>query len=218
MRRLIMAAAAVACCARPSFAQTDRAYVNVGGGVAFSAGSSSGDVLGEVGVRVARNLFVFGSVGQIHDLDSSMVQPAVDATTFALSSEGVTVTGTGRVPAWQTVGGARYLIPLRGSMTPYLLGGVGVAHLAPTAEFVYGSGTIPGAAPAPGDDVTAQLISLGDYTQPASTNAFMFTIGGGVQVPVAPRISIDVGYRMSRINTDTPVNAQSVIAGVGYRF
>jgi opacity protein-like surface antigen len=99
-----------------------------------------------------------------------------------------------------------------------VLGGAGLARLSPTAEFLYASGSIPGAAPMPGDDVTSQLVSLGDYTNPAATNAFMFTVGGGVQMPIAPRLSVDVGYRVSRIDSDTPVNAQSIMAGVGYRF
>ncbi len=61
-------------------------------------------------------------------------------------------------------------------------------------------------------------MSLGAFTQPAATNAFMFTIGGGVQMPIAPRVSVDVGYRVSRIEADTPINAHSVVAGIGYRF
>jgi outer membrane protein with beta-barrel domain len=220
MRKVLMVAACVACWARPSFAQADRAYVNVGGGMAISPDATSGDVLGEIGVRVARNLFVFGDVGQFHNLQPSLIQPTVDATDAALSADGLAVTGTGRVPAWQTLGGLRYQIPTRVGATPYVLGGAGLARLTPAAQFVYASGTLPGAtlSPTVGDDVTSQLVSLGDFTQPAATNALMFTVGGGVQVPVASHVSVDVGYRVSRINADTPVNAQSVVAGVGYRF
>jgi opacity protein-like surface antigen len=39
-----------------------------------------------------------------------------------------------------------------------------------------------------------------------------------VQVPVAPHVTVDVGYRVSRFEADTPVNGHSIIAGVGYRF
>jgi opacity protein-like surface antigen len=218
MRELIIVAACIVCGAAPSFAQSERGYVSVGGGVAISPDATSGNVLGEVGVRVARNLFVFGDVGQFHNLQPSLAQPTVDATALALSSEGISVTGTARVPAWQMLGGVRYLIPTHAGPTPYVLGGAGLARLSPTAQFLYASGTIVGAAPVPGDDVTSQLTTLGDYTNPAATNAFMFTVGGGVQMPIAPRLSVDVGYRVSRINSDTPVNAQSILAGVGYRF
>jgi len=219
MRVLMMVAACIACGAAPSLAQqSDRAYVNVGGGVAISSDTTSGNILGEVGVRVARNLFVFGDLGQFHNLQPSLVQPTVDATTLALSSDGLTVTGTGRVPALQLLGGVRYLFPTHGGPTPYVLGSAGLARLMPTAEFTYSSGTLTGATPSPGDDVTSQLISNGDFTAPPATNAFMFTVGGGVQVPIAPHVDVDVGYRVSRINSDTPVNAQSITAGVAYRF
>src|SRR5262249_48925686 len=161
--------------------QGDRAYVNVSGGVAISSDdATSGNVVGEVGVRVARNLFVFGDIGQFHNLQPSLAQPTIDATDLALSTSGVTVTGTARVPALELLGGVRYLVPTHAGPTPYVLGGAGLAHLSPTGDFVYSSGTLPGATTPPtvGDDVTSQLMTLGDFTAPAATNAFMFTVGG----------------------------------------
>jgi opacity protein-like surface antigen len=218
MRALIMAAATVVLAASPSFAQSERGYVNGGGGFTVGPDTTSGDVLGEVGVRVAHNLFVFADVGQFHNLQPSLVQGAVDFADETLASSGATVVGTGRVPAWYSLGGLRYAIPTNTSISPYVLGGAGFARLSPNAQFTYSSGTLPGATPAPGDDVTAQVTTLGDFVQPAATNAFTFMFGGGVQVPVAPHVSVDVGYRVSRIATDTPVNAHSVVAGLGYRF
>ena len=61
--RVFVIAACVALCAQPAFAQRDRAYVNVAGGMAIAPDATSGNILGEVGVRVAPNLFVFGDVG-----------------------------------------------------------------------------------------------------------------------------------------------------------
>jgi opacity protein-like surface antigen len=57
---------------------------------------------------------------------------------------------------------------------------------------------------------------------PAST-AFMFTFGGGVQVPVVPHWVLDAGYRYSRIAADStlsasPLNANGMTFGFGYRF
>jgi opacity protein-like surface antigen len=46
----------------------------------------------------------------------------------------------------------------------------------------------------------------------------MFAVGGGVETPIAPHLVADVGYRVSRISASTPVSAQSVTFGVGYRF
>ena len=102
---------------------------------------------------------------------------------------------------------------------PYVLGGIGVAHLNPTAQFTFSSGTMPdGSSPATGTDVTTALVSSGGFTAPASSNAFMFTLGGGVQVPVAPHWVVDAGYRYSRIGADdtlsaSPLNANGMTFG-----
>ena len=186
--------------------------------MAISPDATSSDLVGEVGVKVAKNLFVFGDVGQFHNLQPSLVQPTVDATDAALLTNGVTVTGVARVPAWYSVGGVRFMMPTASGISPYVLGGAGFARLSPAAKFTYASGALAGATPAVGDDVTPDLVTLGDFTQPPATNAFMFTAGAGVQVPVAPHVSVDVGYRLSRVNGDTPINAQSIVAGIGYRF
>ena len=221
MRALIFAAAAIVMTAGPSFAQStqdERGYVTAGGGFAISSDTTSGDVLAEVGWRVARNLFVFGDLGQFHNLQPSQLQPTVDTTDVMLSANGISVTGTARVPALQALAGLRYAIPTGKGFEPYVLGGIGLARLSPTAQFTYTSGTLTGFTPTAGQDVTSQLVSLGDYTQPAASTAFMFTLGGGVDVPVAPYLVVDVGYRVSRISADTPVNASSIVAGFGYRF
>jgi opacity protein-like surface antigen len=130
------------------------------------------------------------------------------------------VTGVARVPAWYSMGGLRYSVPLASRLSPYVFGGLGFARLTPSATFTYTSGTLVGAAiaPTPGDDVTAQIVSLGDFTQPPASTAFMFSVGGGVAAPIAPHLVADVGYRVSRVSADTPVSAQSVTFGVGYRF
>jgi len=218
MRILMVATAIALLAATTSYAQPIRGYVGGEGGFATAPDGTSGDVLGEAGVRIAPHLLVFGDVGQIHNLQPSSLQPQVDQTTLLAASSGLSVAGTAHAPATYTLGGVRYEAPIRGRVSPYVFGGAGVAHIAPTAQFTYNSGTITGINPVAGDDVTAQLVSAGDFTQPTATNAFMTAIGGGVQTLVAPRVMVDVGYRFSRISADTPLNAQSVTFGVGYRF
>ena len=100
-----------------------------------------------------------------------------------------------------------------------MLGGVGFARMSPTAEFSYASGSLPdGSTPSVGDDVTNQIVTAGDFTLPSATTSFMYTLGGGVDIPVAGKWVVDAGYRFSRINSDTPVNVNGVNFGVGYRF
>jgi len=216
----LLITAMLALAAVPSFAQSSNVYANVAGGFAVGPDGTSGDMLGEVGVHLTPRLSVFGDVGQFHNLQPSSLQPSVDSTAATLAAGGLSVTGEARVPAWYSMGGARWTFPETARLTPYVFGGAGFARLTPSAKFTYNSGTLVGAVapPAAGDDVTTQLASLGDFTQPPSSTAFMFSVGGGVETPIAPHLVADVGYRVSRVSADTPLNAQSVTFGVGYRF
>lgn len=219
MKTLFIAAALVLAAA-PSYAQGRAVYADVAGGFAAGPDGTSGDILGEVGVRIAPHLSVFGDIGQFHNLQPSQLQPTVDGLDATLAAGGLSVTGVARVPAWYSMGGLRWTVPVNARLSPYVFGGAGFARLTPSAKFTYNSGTLVGAltAPSSGDDVTTQIASLGDFTQPAASTAFMFSVGGGVETPIAPHLVADVAYRVSRVSADTPVNAQSVTFGVGYRF
>lgn len=220
MTTLLITATMVLLAAGSSFAQTSRIYASAAGGVTVAPDGKTGDALGEVGVRIAPNLYVFGDVGQFHNLQPSDVQPAVDGLDASLAAGGLSVTGTARVPAWYSMGGLRWTIPLSPRATPYVFAGAGFARLTPGAQFTYTSGTLLGATtpPVAGEDVTSQLMALGDFTTPPASTAFMFAVGGGVEAPIAPHLVADVGYRVSRVSADTPLNAQSITFGVGYRF
>jgi len=220
MRELMIAATVTLLTAAPLLAQNERGYVTGVGGFTATSETTSGNVMGEAGVRIAPHLLVFGSLGEFHNLQPSELQPTVDTTTSVLAAgRGLNVLGTARVPAWYSVGGLRYEVPARGRVSPYVLGGIGAARLSPTAQFTFSSGTLPdGTTPTVGDDVTSQLVAAGDFTAPPPTTAFMVTLGGGVEIPVARRWAIDAGYRFSRVAADTPLNAQGATFGFGYRF
>jgi opacity protein-like surface antigen len=220
MRALTIVATMSLLTAAPLYAQTERGYVTGVGGFAATPDNTSGDVMGEVGVRVAPHLLVFGDIGQFHNLQPSDVQPAVDSATALLAdTQGVTVLSTSRVPAWYSLGGVRYELPTQHRMSPYVLGGIGVARLMPTAQFTYSSGTLAdGSTPTFGEDLTNQLVSSGLYTAPSPTTAFMFTLGGGLEIPVSGHWAVDAGYRFSRVAATTPLNAQGPTFGFGYRF
>jgi opacity protein-like surface antigen len=220
MRAVIIAAAVIVSTASPGFAQAERGYLAGIGGFVVTPDTTSGDVLGEAGVRIAPHLLVFGDIGQFHNLQPSAVQGTVDSTTALLSAaQGLNVTGIGRVPAWYSIGGLRYEVPTQGRVAPYVLAGLGFARLSPTAQFTYSSGTLPdGSTPSAGADVTTALVSAGDFTPPPPSTAFMFTLGGGVEIPVAHRWAVDAGYRYSRVGAATPLNAQGATFGFGYRF
>jgi opacity protein-like surface antigen len=217
MRTLVLAAI-IAAIPAAGFAQTHRAYINGTGGFATTPDGTSGELSGEAGVKVAPHLYLFGDVGQYHNLQPSGLQPTVDATTATLASLGVDVTGTARIPAWYSTGGVRAAIPTGSRFTPYVFGSLGMAHLMPHATFSYDGGTLADSAPVAGDDVTSTLVTLGDFTQPASSNALMVTTGGGIEAPIAKRVVFDASYHFSHVNADTPLHAQGLAFGVGYRF
>src|SRR4030095_1942485 len=219
MKTLWIVVIAIAMTPALAFAQTERAYVSGIGGFAITPDTTSRDVSAEAGVRVAPHLAVSADVGHFHTLQPSDVQDNVDLTTQASADTGLSVIGTGRVPAVYSVGGVRYQPAVNRRVAPYVLGRVGLAHLKPTARFSYSSGTLPdGSTPAVGDDVTTQLESAFDFSLPLPTNAFMATVGGGVEVPLARHWAVEADYRFERIKADTPLNAQGATFGIGYRF
>jgi opacity protein-like surface antigen len=115
-------------------------------------------------------------------------------------------------------------IPIATRVVPYLLATAGIARLNPSPAFTFTSGILPdGTTPASGADVTPILTASGRVAAPLASTAPMFTLGGGVQFPVAPHVAIDAGYRYSRINADTtlnvlPLNANGMTFGIAYRF
>jgi opacity protein-like surface antigen len=219
IRTSAIAAAIALCASTPLLAQTEHAYVTGVGGVARSTDTTSGDAMAEVGVRIAPHLFAFADVGRFENLQPSDVQSSIATTSALSSSQGLSVIGTGSVPAWYSIGGLRFEVPVQGRVLPYVFGGAGFARLMPTAQFTLSSGALPdGTSPALGTDVTNQLETSGEFTTPAASTAFMYSLGGGVEVPVARHWAVDAGYRYSRVNADTPANVQGATFGIGYRF
>jgi opacity protein-like surface antigen len=227
--KLVILILSIVLLAAPSFAQTERGYIGGIGGFAVSAAATSprvtsGDMAIEAGARIAPGLLFFGDVGRINDLTPSTSQPQVADTVSTLSSsDAVDVMGTARMPARYALGGLRWQARASHRMMPFLTGGLGVAHLTPTAAFTFTDGTLPGsdpnaAAPAAGEDVTTQIATLGIFTPPAPSTALMVAVGGGVEFSLAPHWALDTEYRVSRISATTPLHAQGLAFGLGYRF
>ena len=120
MRALLLTAALTAAIAAPAFAQTERGYIAGIGGFAVTPDSTTGAVGAEVGVRIAPRLLVFGNFGQFHNLQPSDLAPVVETTTTFLSAaQGLNVTSIARVPAWYSLGGLRYEVPVQHHLAPY---------------------------------------------------------------------------------------------------
>jgi opacity protein-like surface antigen len=218
-----MTVAAAPSIAQESHAQDPNGYVSGFGGAAWADGNSTGSVLFEGGVRVAPHVTAFGNIGRFANLKGDL-DPTLDAATTSLSQQGLGVTSGGTLPAWYGLGGLRAEFPASAHALPYVLGGLGAARLNPAAQFTFASGTMPdGLTPDVGTDVTASLIALGSYTAPPASNALMFMLGGGVEIPTTPHWAVDLGYRYSRIAADStlsaaPLNTNVMTFGLGYRF
>ena len=230
IKTLMLAAMVTLMTAAPLLAQESgggpdaRGYVSGLGGFASSITNTTGDMQVEGGVRIAPHVMWFGTIGRFANLQSDL-QPTLDAATSTLAAnQGIGVTGGGTLPAWYGVTGVRVEIPTSTRFMPYVLGGVGLANLNPQPTFSFASGTLPdGTTPSIGTDVTSALTTSGGITAPVSDTAFMFSLGGGVQVPVASHWIVDAGYRYSRIAADTTLSTTALTTngmtfGVGYRF
>jgi opacity protein-like surface antigen len=228
MKLIAITVTILALAAAPSFAQeaggpNAGGYVSVFAGPVWSAGNSTGSVLFEGGARIAPHLMVFGNFGHYANLQGDLTS-TIDSAATTLASDGLDVTAAGTLPAWYGVGGLRAEIAASKHLFPYVLGGIGAAHLNPQPQITFNGGTLPdGTSPAVGTDVTAALVTSGSYTSPAASTAFMFTLGGGVQIPLVPHWIVDAGYRYARIAADTtlsatPLNTNAMTFGFGYRF
>jgi opacity protein-like surface antigen len=231
MRTVMTALIVTLLTAGPLFAQDHgkggadaRGYVAGLGGFATSLGNTTGDMLVEGGARIAPYVMVIGNLGRFANLQADL-QPTLDGATADLAAnQGLSVIGAGNLPAWYGTGGLRVDIPIASRVWPYVLGSMGVARINPEPSFTFSSGTLPdGTTPDVGTDVTAAIVSAGDFTTPPASNAFMFTFGAGGELRVAARWVVDAGYRYSRIAADStlsasPLNTNGMTFGVGYRF
>jgi len=234
MRTFVMTITVIALTAAPSFAQERgqnaggwqdaAAYVTGLGGFQAATGSTTGDLLIEGGVRVAPHVMVFGDLGWFKNLQGDLTTSLSNTVNTLQNTQGLNVTGTGTLPAVYSIGGVRVEIPASNLFLPYVFGGAGAAHLNPTQQFIFASGTMPdGSTPSLGQDVTSTLTTSGVFTPPPASTAFMYTVGGGVLIPVAQRWVVDAAYRYSRIAADStlsasPLSTNGMTFGLGYRF
>jgi len=204
-----------------AFAQEPRGYVEGNGALSRLTGSvSSADVSGEVGVKVAPNVVLFGSIGNLHDMHWASLQSNVDNTVSTLAAnDGLTTTAAAKVPTWYSMGGARIQFPNHSALTPYVFGGIGFARMNPSVRFLYQDGTTLSGNPANvGDDLTPDVVASGLFTTPTKSTSLMLRTGGGVQVPISKHLLGNIGYSVSRISTDTPIQAQDFTFGLGIKF
>ena len=159
---------------------------------------------GEAGLRVSRNLIVFGQAGRMMNVLPTDVQEDIDNAAELLESF------TGRrwqfeagIRATYAGGGIRYVLPFGSRIRPYVAGSVGIVNYAGSLrEQELG-------------DVLDQAVSLGVVeSDDVKGNEIAYEVGGGVLL-ARGRVQFDAGYRLMNVRG---VNVSRLVAGAGVRF
>jgi opacity protein-like surface antigen len=193
-----------------SSAPDSRLYVEVNAGPTLGH-KSDAFVGAEGGYRFATDLDLFVEVGHMGNVGTTKLES--DATTIA-DFIGGTVSSSALKANYFDVG-VRYHLSMVPAAHPYVLAGIGIAHVSTEVAFAI-NGTVVDPA-----QVGVQL--GGDLS--GSTTKTLIVAGGGINVPFMKRFFADLGYRYghiaaktSSVESDAAVHTQRVILGVGINF
>lgn len=188
-----------------------RAYLQGLGGITFEPEFSQ-QFGGALGFELHPALQLSFEVGRLHNVLPEETEQTAEAV--ELDAERFLQQATGQrfdvrvdadAPALYGLASLRVLLRPLGGVRPFVLGGLGFADLAPDVRFEISDA-----------DVTDQLV--GPDAFPDEEARVMFTTGGGLSVPLAVPVSVEFGYRYSRIFLDPGVNVNQGYVGVSYRF
>jgi opacity protein-like surface antigen len=163
---------------------------------------------GEGGMKLTDTIDVFVEGGHMGNVGTSDLDER--ATTIA-NHLGGTASSAFKVNYFD--GGIRYNIDATPNIHPYVMGGLGVAHVTTEVAFTVNGVVID---PAPGVQLGSDLSG--------GLNKVMLVIGFGVRVPFKTRFFGDLGYRYSPIfksdsfETDSTIPTQRIVLGAGIRF
>jgi opacity protein-like surface antigen len=201
---LVVIAMALACSA-PAVASAQgtsapQGFVGGLGGVTFGTVTSAA-VAGQGGVRIARDLYVIGEVGYMRNVLPKKIRDEFDDLVDEIENEaGVPVSLTVSIPAKYGFGGLRWS-PSRGTVSPFVEGGVGVAHVSAKVD----------EAKVLGIDISRDVEDeLGDD---ASVTKLLVAVGGGMNARLSSTLSADIGFRYTRIATEEPAINSSLLYG-----
>jgi opacity protein-like surface antigen len=195
-------------------APEDAVYLEFVAQAAFSNVTSQSYGI-EAGFAVRSHLQVYTDIGFTRNVAPASLGAAAQTIAGGLSNVQSNVGYSVKEPATFAVFGVRYAARVSGSAAkPYLMAGVGIAHLKRDATFTVG-----------GTDVTNNLaqdpygnIVLGSDLTGAANDA-MFELGGGLALRLLSHLVIDLQVRYGRIfATPDGINVTRAGLGVGVRF
>jgi outer membrane protein with beta-barrel domain len=171
-------------------------------GVTFGTETSSA-IAGQFGVRIARDLFVIGEFGRMQNvLPDEVADQLPLAEEFLEGILGLPVNIEIKAPALYGFGGVRWAQSGR-RIAPFAEAGLGFAHL--TGDLKVNGVDIENILEEFGAD-------FGDVSD-LSTNEFLLAFGGGVNIGLTPTMSVDAGYRFTRIFTEESAPNTSMVYG-----
>jgi opacity protein-like surface antigen len=177
-------------------------------GVTFGTETSSA-IAGQFGVRIARDLFVIGEFGRMQNvLPDEVADQLPLAEEFLEGLLGLPVNIEIKAPALYGFGGVRWAQSGR-RVAPFAEAGLGFAHL--TGDLKVNGVDIENLLEEFGAD-------FGDVSD-LSTNEFLLAFGGGVNIALTQMMSVDAGYRFTRIFTEESApNTSMVYGAVKFQF
>lgn len=208
MRRTAIVVALALLFGAEAYAQEPgRGYLQGIGGLTF--GTEPSQIFGGgLGLSLGRHVHAVFDVGRINDVVPASVRRDIDEGMRQLSAEeGVSASASLKVPATCWTGGIRILAPSAGRITPFVTLTAGVARLDPRLSL-----NIEGLQVSVSDQM-AEDAGLTAGTEP------LIGVGGGVEVAVARRLGVVLGYQFNRIFTvDPAVNTQRAFTGLTLKF
>ncbi len=206
-RSLVIAAFAVALFPAVAQAQQrspfDRLFVGAFGGLTATGAATDAAVAGRAGVTITRHLVVFGEGGRMQNVlpPNRTIGMEKAVAGVYLKAPDTPVSVEAAYPTNYGLGGARFLV---GSF--FLEGGFGAASVHTRLDKVVVNGT---------DSTTAYLSSLSTGPDLGSQTVSLLAFGGGLNKSLAGPVSLDLGYRYTRINTFAPaVNSNMAYVGL----
>jgi opacity protein-like surface antigen len=194
----------------PSSGSGPRVWVELTGGPTLGHKSDT-FIGGEIGLRLIAGLDVFIEGGHMGNVgDASLDTAAGKIATFLGGSVSSSAKKVNYVDA-----GVRYHVQAIPVVHPYVLVGGGVAEVKTEATFSVNGAEV---------NATERGVQLGGDLS-GTTRKVLIVAGIGVNVPFLKRLFVDVGYRYGRIfpktgdvETDTTLNTQRILVGVGVSF
>jgi opacity protein-like surface antigen len=164
---------------------------------------------GEAGLKITPTLDVFVEGGHMGNVGTTDLD---NRATIIANHLGGTASTAFKVNYFDA--GIRYNIDATPTIHPYVMAGLGVAHVTTEVGFAV-NGTVidPSSVVQLGSDLSGSL------------NKVMIVVGFGIHVPFKTRFFGDLGYRYGGIlaktdnfETDKTIPTQRIVLGAGIRF